>query len=120
MCIHLEMILLLVKKLSAQDVKILHPKKKLVFAESSSFPTKQGTFSTHGSICKERNIPQCVKTPNKLLHYKSKKVVASKNLASLSLHEKQSNTIENHEEMVVAKFAEISPIVQQQVLGVFL
>jgi hypothetical protein len=49
-----------------------------------------------------------------------KKVVASKNLASLSLHEKQSNTIENHEEMVVAKFAEISPIVQQQVLGVFL
>jgi hypothetical protein len=51
---------------------------------------------------------------------KVKKVVASKNLASLSLHEKQSNTIENHEEMVVAKFAEISPIVQQQVLGVFL
>jgi hypothetical protein len=42
-------------------------------------------------------------------------VVASKNLALVSLHEKQSNTIENHEEMVVAKFAEISPIVQQQV-----
>jgi hypothetical protein len=50
------------KKLRAQDVKILHPKKKLVFAESSSFPTKQGTFSTHGSICKECNIPLCVET----------------------------------------------------------
>jgi hypothetical protein len=46
------------KKLRAQDAKILHPQKKLVFAESSSFPTKQGTFSTHGSICKERNITQ--------------------------------------------------------------
>jgi hypothetical protein len=32
------------------------------------------------------------------------------------LHEKQYNTIENHEEMVVAKFAEISSIVEQQVL----
>jgi hypothetical protein len=28
------------KKLTAQDAKILHPKKKLVFAERSSFPTK--------------------------------------------------------------------------------
>jgi hypothetical protein len=69
------------KKLTAQDVKILHPKTKLGFVESSSFPTKQDTFSTHGSICKERNIPQCVETPNKLLHCKNKKVVASKNLA---------------------------------------
>jgi hypothetical protein len=32
------------------------------------------------------------------------------------LYEKQSNTIENLEEMVVAEFAEISPIVEQQVL----
>jgi hypothetical protein len=32
------------------------------------------------------------------------------------LHEKQSNTIENHEEMVIAEFAKISPIVEQQVL----
>jgi hypothetical protein len=58
------------KKLRAHDAKILHPKKKLVFVEGSSFPTKQGTFSTHGSICKERNIPQCVETLNKLLYCK--------------------------------------------------
>jgi hypothetical protein len=104
------------KKLGAQDAKSLHPKKKLAFVESSSFPTKQGTYSTHGSICKERNIPQCIETMNKLLHCKNKKVVASENLALVNLHEKESNTIKNHEEMVVAEFAEISPIVEQQVL----
>jgi hypothetical protein len=103
------------KKLRAEDEKILHPKKKLVFVESSYFSTKQYTFSTHGSICKECNIPQCIVTPNELLHCKHKKVIASKNLASVNLHEKQSNTIENHEEIVVADFAEIFPIVDQQV-----
>jgi hypothetical protein len=39
---------------------------------------------------------------------KIKKVVASENLASVNLYEKQSNTIENYEEMVVAEFVEIS------------
>jgi hypothetical protein len=51
-----------------------------------------------------------------LLHCKNKKVVTSENLASVNLYEKQSNTIKNHVEMVVFEFAEISPIVEQQVL----
>jgi chaperonin cofactor prefoldin len=51
-----------------------------------------------------------------LLHCKNKKVVASENLASVNLYEKQSNTIESHEEMVVTEFAEISPIIEQKVL----
>jgi hypothetical protein len=37
-------------------------------------------------------MPQCVETPNKLLHCKNRKVVASENLASVNLYEKQSNT----------------------------
>jgi hypothetical protein len=47
---------------------------------------------------------------------KTKKFVTSENLASVNLYEKQSNTIESHEEMVVSEFAEISPIVEQRVI----
>jgi hypothetical protein len=59
-------------KLRVQDMKIEHFKKKLVFTESSSFPTKQGTVPTHGNICKDPKTPQCVVTPNRLLHCKNK------------------------------------------------
>jgi hypothetical protein len=96
-------------------MKIEHSKKKLIFAESSFFPIKQGTVPTHGSICKDPKIPQCIVTPNGLLHCKSKKAVASENLASVNLLDKQSTTIENHE-IFVAQSAEISPTIEQQVL----
>jgi hypothetical protein len=75
-------------KLRAQDTKIEHPKKKLLFAESSSFPIKQGTIPTHESICKDLKITQCVVTHNRLLHCKNKKAVASENLASVNLLDK--------------------------------
>jgi hypothetical protein len=62
-------------KFKVEDDKIKHPKKMLVFAESSSLPTTQGTVPTHGSICKEHKVHRCVEMPNRLLHCKWENVI---------------------------------------------
>jgi hypothetical protein len=101
------------------DAKIKHPKKKIVFVESSSLPTTKGTIPTHGSTCREHKVPHYVETPNRLLHCKRKNAVSSEHFASVNLHDTQSTTIEHHEEMAIAKSTDIAPTPVQSVLDLW-